>query len=1632
VATVKRILARRCGPAAYLRGLIVGGVLAACVPICCLDALYPDEAIAAETLSAAAWDSLSLARATHLWMQDDLRGAVLHLETIDVREGSAFARADRAAFLLAMAHLRLGDRAAFLKIADTGNPASDSPYRQWLGYARILVSGTAAEGSGAAAKEFWNLPGAAVLTAAHLLESGRPRAAADLLDDHEPVREFELVHHYLNALAASGSGLDSEVAWRKFASRQPANPREQELVAIGWLTLAGKESRRGDDPTATLTRVPGTGPAALQAIQTRTLLALAAGDTASAEKILSVNTPEEVHGPEARRLVQIAGQMATETADWPAALQHLEIAISSWDEETAWLASLADSVQAAQTWSIWTSQMQREGEIPLPDLDWSTALAQLATEAIDLTGEPDFKRPEFGQTTGATAGPAAAHLVYARTHRPDQGQWLGWDRLAARKSQAEAELGHLEQTLADLEAERDLRQDYLASGSLEATRSTVQLELALRDLDGLLARLDLALADLERTRSEALRLFAQRVANLATELRASVLYILAVQQFHIAGPGTDQVDTWPATVPRPADLLIAEQDLIGEIQNFLTLFAELTPELVNRSCEEIWVPRLAADGPTLRLALATQQRRGTRLTTAIDSTALVLPIDREIAGMSAYRDDKATVVDSLTRAETLVREEILGQVAARGQDRLIREREGIDYLRGNVLYWVAVDDASASDDETAGDRARRSRGQARQALQDYLDHYGEGRARTESLYRLADLELLRARDDFQIRMAEFLGEKPATSDLQNKDLAPFVDYAPAIALYREILTTDPDFDHLPAVLFQLGMILGDAGDPESAGHLETLVARYPDSPFNQEAWLRLGDQYFERRDFVACQPCFVATAKGDDPSLQAIALYKLGWARFELDQFASAADAFGELLDHYETGEDPAAGAGGLRTNTDLKDEAEQYLVHSLIRAGGAKAFTEHFHRVGGRTHEAEILIAMGHQLAGVSLYGEAIACDRLWFERFGDRNQALAVAQRLVQSHRRWNKPAEARRIHLALAEHFLPDQAWSMARDDSLIRTEADKFAREAYQNAAVYHHQQARKNDSPNSWRLALQHYDSFLDHWSDDDTAARMHHQAGEAAYRLGLHSVALDHFGVAATHKSAAADTAGFVREAAWQVVAVSDTWYRDSQFGDPAVAGPDSLARQLLAAATAFQDRYPDDEELPALMWRTGQVAYAHRWYREAAGSLSDLGRGYPGDPNALQAFRMSGDAWYHLREYPAAADAYQQTLQLAQQTKADSVAAEMVPIIPHCHFRHADQIAAADSVQGPAAAAPFFEQMATRWPDSENADLALYRAGLGFAAGNDPTAAVAVWEQLLTGYPESLYARDSALQIASAHEKAGQWQAASVALDRFSADFSTDPDAPGALLKASDLQAAGGDSAGSEKLKTMFLQRFSGETETVMAIREERAAHTLDSLAAGQSPDTQPGLQAYLALAAEHPELASPVVLARVDYLKAEQAHTNYTDLVLTQPLPSAIKVKQESLENLLAMYAACARHGVAEYTRAAAFRTGQAITHFGDALLASERPAELQGDDLLAYEEILAEQSWPFFDRGEAAWTDLLKQTDEGPEDPGQWLERTRQELWPRVAQRFMHLPEAEYPLVAAIPPADQDVDETAGRNN
>lgn len=1595
-----------------------------------------DSVPALRTLTPAEWDAFHLGRAVDLWCAGDLRGAAELLEAIDVSPASTFERADRAAFLLAAAYLRMNDRESFERVAARTGDAAGSPYRRWIRYSQLAQSLTHAPGDDAATRLPDGMPGVDVMAASLLLELERPAEALTLLESTPSDASLGSIHLYLQARARAASGADPMHDWERLAERTPAGALDADLIGFANLEIAAARITAGSDAGEWLARVPPGSRYGVRAAHLRGLNAIAAGDTASGTQILSEILKDHPQYEGRRDVKQKLGAISMRRSFWHAALRYYESAEDNWSDEVETLDRIEAPAEASTIWGAWEQPSMWSAELRLAPEALIESVDAHARASLDLRATPDLSpAADMGKALWPSLEGTRETAAWDSTDvlsrfAPQATEWDALRAVQSRERDAANRLARQDYIVAQRREELRRRVDYLADGRAQADSSEASLVRASSRLAALLARLDAALVQLKAVRDGALSQLTARTRDMVEGVERDVIFMHALRHFYVEGPRLDRPERFPDGVPSPAELLTREETLSIAAESLLTVFAQHYPNVVNRSYAEVWEPRLMGGSRTLNSALRAELTRAHRVGASIDSTLAAYANDPVLAAALARRNELATRTDSLRTAETALRADIVHAVAARGRDQLGLEREALEYGLADASYELAVymaKDATSGEDTTI---AAQYRGRAIDRLAAFLARYPQSIARGESRFRLADLRLLQARDDFRQRMAGFLGEKPTADDLGNRSLAPFVDYAPAASLYESILAEDPGFPHIDAVLFNLGMILSDDGQPRAAEYLSRLVHDYPDSPDAQEAWLRMGNDRFDTKDYAGCVPFFEQVIAGGDPSFAAIALYKLGWAHFEKDNFEGAADAFRRLMDHYASHAD-------IAKSMDLRQEAEEYLVHSLARAGGASAFRDYFDRIGHRDYESRILMSLGHLMRSISLYEEAVACDQLWLSRYPLDAQALSVTERMVTTYRQWNKPDLARDAKLAQAERFLPGTPWYEANHDDQLRSSALGFAQSAIRETAAYYHKRARETNDPASWRAALTNYEQYLKQWPKTADAHRIHFMAGEAASRMNDYPRSLAHLAAAAK-----SDSTALAVEAAWHHVAVTDTWYR-STISPTSKNGSDSLAVNLLATSGAFVSRYPDDKRAADVVWRQGNVAYAHGWFTEAATSLALFGEHYTTDARAVRAVRMSGDARYRRAEYQLAGATYEKALELARVAKQDSVASALETTIPLCYFKYAETIAAADSVHGDEKAAPVFARVAKLWPRFEHTDIALYRSGLGFAAGKSYADAAGAWEQLLAEHPKSEYARDSAAQVALALEKSGNARSAATAYERFSRLYPKDTDAPGALLKAIDLLANANDAAGAEEMRTVFLDRFPGETDAVMEIRASRAQRELAKVGAGgmklssllaapkaagkaakgavkpAAPSSD--LRAYLDLAAKNPDLASAPILAQVDYLKAEDAYADYAALRLTQPLPKSLEKKKARLEALLASYETCSRHGVAEYARASAYRIGQALIEFGDALMKSERPAGLGEEDLIAYDDVLREQSFTFYDRGEDVWSTLLKQVGDSADDPGQWLARTREALWPRLGARFMFQPEVEYPLVAAQPPAE-----------
>ncbi len=1592
-------------------------------------------------------ESLALASAAFERSLGNLPGVVRCLEPIDFAVEPSFAAADRAAFLLGQTYLELGSRARFLALAaQVARWNRKSDYTAWLEYQRLLVAIPAGDtvaadrgGAGGSPRDpqlrETRVGNAAsnALAAAVLLRAGDAESALRLLSTPAARDVASPLALHLEAIALERLGRDDRAVLEALTTAETATALGRDLAGAAAVRLATRALARGEDPSAVLARVPGASRYALRARHMLGMLALERGDAGAGAGALESLLAEDSTYVDRREVRLALAGRELERARWEDAHTRYRYLDPAWRSDRAELERRLATGEFDDLWAAWRANPQVSEVLVLDALPARLLAEHLALASSELPAAPEVDVPPLFAPQPGTHGAAIAPPPAA-----------SWEALAnSEKSLGDAAY-ELERTRWAAERERqrlgDLR-EYLDRGLARAARERVSLVASTATLDSLARGLDSLDTRLRQVRDEEIRRVARRTAAIRAEGARSELWMRGMRQLGLGGPGLRDARVAPPGATRPESLLAAESRHARTLRESAERLAAEAPERITRSYERAWRPGLIERVGTLGAAARSALAWTRALEVAIDSSRAAAAGSEELRLLEARAAVLAGSVDSLRTAHQALRTRIAREAVERGRLAMDGEREAIDYGLAASSYARSVSlgdareaaplprsarrpaDSLAADAERDDPETARWREDAIGALRGFLDRHPASAARAEARFRLADLLLVDARIRFHREMEGFVAGGPdAPRGL------PVLTHAPALDLYRRILAEDPGFEHRDAVLFNAGMILADQGDLTASGYFEDLVRIHPGSVYCQEAYLRMGDMRFDEKRFEDGVKLYERAARGPDVGLTAIALYKTGWAHYNEDRFPAAVDAFRQVLDLYGS-------PRRAEIQADIENEAEAYLVHSLAGAGGAPAFAATFQRIGPRSYEVRVLMALGQHFRRYGEYPQAAAVDELCLTRYPLRSEALLSATRLIETYQRSHRPALEREARLRLAEHFAPGGPWIAAQSSDSLRVAAADFARGSWRTVAFQHHAEARRTGNAADWREALRLYETLLAKWPAHGEAPALELSAGEACFRLGDHPAALRH-----DRAAAAAGDDSLASLALWQCVAVTDAWYESTRArgAAPAATGSDTLARAVIDAGDQLLARFPTHPNGADLVWRQSQLAFAHGWYPRAATDLGRMIERHPSDTRVPVAAGQRGEALFRLGDYGAAGAAFEVALESARRAGRDSLALRAEQAIPVCAYRDAEARVAADSTLHAEHAARFAE-VARRWPRYELAHLAQYRAGLAWiAAGRNPEG-IAALRTLVNEFPKSEYVRDASLHIAQTLEPHDPAAAAGAYID-FARAFPGDEGERGAWLHAADLLdsvSAGdpGSAAGAraEALRIEYLARYPDDVEGGMEILEalarreltqvtpERPVSTLLRAAAakGRAAPAPSRLVQYLERGRRHPDLVARDLIAQLRFLEAEESRTAFTRLPLTQPLVKSLAAKQRMLDTLIARYKRSADLGVGDWTHAATFRIGEALVEFGEALERSQRPADLSGDDLLAYEEVLMEQGHRFSDRGEDVWADLLREKSrEVAADP--WIERTQGALWRRMADRFLFRPEVEFPLIGSNPAA------------
>ena len=1574
---------------------------------------------------------LALSRAAFAHSRADFAGVARALGALELEAHPAFPDADRAAFLLGHAWLRLGQRDRFEALARAASQwTPPSVFTRWLAFELRLSAGADAPAAADAMRT--GQTAADALAASQLLRDGNAEAVLTLLPAGA-TREPLLVQ--LRAAALARLGRDDGAELQLLAAADTTTALGRDLAGAALMRLATRATERGNDPRPLLARVPALSRYSARARHMRALATLEHGDARGGRSQLeSLLAQDSLYAGRRDAERALAGQ-ALDDGRWDDAFTRYAHTDADWQREHEQLVQLLAPAAAAGLWQAWEHDRSEADALVLDGMPAEELTECLALAAADLYSQPVATEPALGVPEPSRSG--TLHVS------PPPAE--AWDQVAVSARALAAARGALVLVGDSLAHERaalaEVRR-YFGHGLSEVRDESASLAGRMATLDSLRAMMDHTAQRLMALRDAATLRYQRRTALVLARLEAQERWIHAMQHFYLDGPDKQHQSATPPTWKGPDVLLQQESELAQSLRFSAGDLAKLTPGRLATAYENQWGPRLIDRATELGIgtheALAWSQVLGH----SIDSTVASARTSTEEARLAPLATALERRATQLAEADAQLRAGVARTAVAHALELLAGEREGIDYGLAASAYArsvklsaadtlpVAADvhasepNGPAASDVAADSASSRNRADAISRASIFLVDHPASLARGEMRFRLADLLISAARADFRDRMSVWL---KAQSEGRAGTL-PVVDHAQALTLYRHILAEDDSFPHRDAVLFNAGMLLADAGDPAAGGFFTRLIREFPASAYVQEVSLRLGDLAFDARHTDDGVADYQRAAAGSDPSLKAIALYKTGWAHYNADQFEAAAAAFRGVLDLY-------ASDAHLSVQADIEHEAEQYFVYSLAAAGGADAYERQFPASGREpSYERRVLRAMGQHFRRYGELSRAVATDELYLRRWPADAAALEVAGRLAETQGRAERPLEERATRLRWAEDFAPGGSWAKAQSSDSLRTAGAEFARTAWRAEAFDHHKRARERGSFEEWRAALQGYETLLARWPADSASAVFELHAGEACAELGDYRSALAHYRIATDHGRDSVAT-----RAAWQQVAVTDRWYESTRpaavRGTARGPGSDSLAHAVITAAEWLLEREPKHPEAASLVWRECQLTLAHGWNDQALQQLERFARSFPTDARTPLAADERAGLYFSAGDFAAAETAFEQALTVARRAGVDSLARRAEKALPMCAYARAEAAVAADSTQHERHA-QLFEELAKRWPEFEHAPAAQYRAGLAWLAAGRTKEGVHALELLAERWPANPLAREAHLKSAEAWEAAGDRERAASAWLEFSQQHPDDSNADEAWLRAADLSDSAGLGSRADKLRAQYLKRWPNDQDAAFEILETLAHKELAALgpdtplgtllpaivpapkrgsrAAIKAPAAGPPsyLAQYMKRIAQKPSMASKPLLAEVRFRFGEEAFQRYGSLSLSQPLPRSIAAKQRQLDSVLVRYRRTVDMGVPEWAHAATYRIGEALVGFGEALEKSERPADLNGDDLKAYENVLLEQSVTFRDRGETVWTDLLQRSNGSVADA--WTTRTRSALWARLGDRFLFQPEHEFPVV------------------
>lgn len=678
---------------------------------------------------------------------------------------------------------------------------------------------------------------------------------------------------------------------------------------------------------------------------------------------------------------------------------------------------------------------------------------------------------------------------------------------------------------------------------------------------------------------------------------------------------------------------------------------------------------------------------------------------------------------------------------------------------------------------------RKERLDAIAMFEEFLKRYPNDPQYTpDVMFRLAELYYEKTKDDYAVAMRDFEAQlrEAEAAGLTTQPPEPRQSFEKSIALYERLLAQFPAYHLNDGSLYLLGFCLEKQGDLErSRDTFHRLIASYPRSRFVPEAWVRIGEYYFDAIDEENPLPkaahAYGEAVKFKDHPLYDKALYKLGWTWYRLDEFDRAVDAFVELVDFYER---EAQQAGDEEVGGDLRNEALQYMAISFAdeRWGSLAKAHELFARIGPRRWEPELWRRLGNVYYDQTKFTDSVAALKQSLAKDPTHPEAPLIQDKIVKAYEtglRDFQSAFAERD--LLVKNYAPGSPWYEAnKDDSDVLRAAQELSEKSLYSSAVYHHQQAiehAKNErfdlAKMSYEIAATGYGEYLARFPHSKLAYELQFYQAECLY------YSLQFLAAAEAYEKVRDSTADnkYQAEAAYAAVLSYQREIEGRQRANPPtletrpiLTSKDrpadrpvkreelpELWKRFVAAADGFLASQPKHERAPQIAYRAAEIYYAYDDFEEARRRFAKIAELYGESEFGTYASNLTLETFLITEDWVAVTDFTDRLTRAGEDGKARvDPASEAGKILrdfgDNAMFKQAEKLMAEGRWDE---AGDLYEQLVTRNRGYRFADKALNNAAVCRERARRFDSALRLYERIYNEYPKSELADVALFRVA-------------------------------------------------------------------------------------------------------------------------------------------------------------------------------------------------------------------------------------------------------------------------------------------